>query len=109
MSDTHIEHVEIDSSGRLIVRPALPPDQDFAFIYRAAMEVSWNPEERSLVAPPPREWSHFDWFRHLVSAVAQEYGERLVLSAATTWSGVSPELRDRIQQWSGGGRTSACS
>jgi hypothetical protein len=38
-----ISKIEIDGRGRLIVYPKLFAGQDYAFIYRAAMDVNWPP------------------------------------------------------------------
>ncbi|MEJ0040240.1 MAG: hypothetical protein WDO68_30130 [Gammaproteobacteria bacterium] len=35
-----IEKIHVDPLGRLFVQPRVLADEDFAFIYRAAMEVS---------------------------------------------------------------------
>ena len=94
-----IASVSIDSARRLLVRPSLDADSDFALIYRAAMGVNWDSESRSLVAPTPKEWSHFDWFKHLIEAVSIEYGQRLVLSETTQWANVPEELRAEIERY----------
>lgn len=50
-----IAKVAVDSAGRLLVQPLMPAGTDFAHIYRAAMEVSWDASSKHLVAPVPRE------------------------------------------------------
>jgi hypothetical protein len=91
------EEVSIDPSGRLIVRPQLPTDADFAFIYRAAMEVSWDPTARTLVTPTPRNWSAARWFEQVAGAVHSEYGKRLVVTPRTRWREVPPDARSEIE------------
>lgn len=49
--------VSIDNLGRLVVEPRLGEDIDLQFIYRAAAEVTWNAEARTLVGGKPRELS----------------------------------------------------
>ena len=93
--------VAVDEAGRLLVQPALPPGTDFMHVYRAAMGVYWEPETRSLLAPRPREWTYFDWFRQILAAVADEYGQRLMLRPETKWMNVPPHLRTRIETWAG--------
>lgn len=63
-----IVEVAVDVNGRLSVCPLLPPRVDFEHIYRAAMEVSWDPASKRLVTPPPREWGPADWFKQIVRA-----------------------------------------
>jgi len=94
---TPITEVRVDESGRLIVVPA--SDEDFAFIYRAAMEISWDAFNRNLVSPVPRAggWTLFDWFRQIRSAVASEYGATLTLEHDTKWL-VPPALRRQIEE-----------
>jgi Integron Cassette Protein Hfx_Cass5 len=60
----HVDVVEISAgpAGRLVVAV----NEDFSFIYRAAMEVNWSPETRSLVGGLPREWSKARWFQQIV-------------------------------------------
>jgi hypothetical protein len=84
-----VSEVIVDESGRLLVRPDLRADEDFALIYRAAMCVDWDAESRCLVTPRPREWSLSDWYRQAVAAVRQEYGQRLVIRRRTTWTNMS--------------------
>ena len=98
LKTTSVDEITVDETGRLLVRPRLGRGEDFAGIYRAAMGVSWDSNIRSLMAPVPREWTHFDWFRHMVAAVVQEYGIRLVIRDDTKWT-VPDELRHQIQDW----------
>ena len=103
---TEIERVEIDSSGRLLVLPGLAASRTMPSSIAQEWASPGMPTSAVWSRPAPWEWNHFDWFRHLVSAVEEADGDRLVLSESTFWSGVSPELRDQMEQWSGGGRTS---
>jgi hypothetical protein len=97
-----IEKIHVDPWGRLFVQPRILADEDFAFIYRAAMEVSWDPLSRSLFAPVPREWSQVQWYKQIVAAVADEYGTELYVTARTQWQNVSVEERREIEAWSTG-------
>ena len=93
-----IEEITIDAAGRLLVRPVLKTGTDFAFIYRAAVGVNWDPRSASLVAPKPKEWSYIDWFRNIIAAVRSEYGDQLTLSSETEWSNVPSDLRQQIER-----------
>jgi hypothetical protein len=87
----------VDESGRLIVVTA--PDEDFAFVYRAAMEISWDALNRRLASPVPRPggWNLVDWFRQIRRAVASEYEAILTLEQHTNWL-VPPVLRKQIEE-----------
>lgn len=90
MTEDRIVSVEIDGEGRLCVTPQ---NEDFASIYRAAMEVGWDPVRRCLVSPVPREWTYPMWFRQILAAAADEYGVRLTLMPETIWRNVSTSER----------------
>ena len=94
MVEDEIVEVGIDEDGKLYVRPA---NQNFPYIYRAAMGVEWDPVRGILFAPKPRGWSHLDWFRQILAAVADEYGVRLRVGAATAWSNIPELLRMQIE------------
>jgi hypothetical protein len=96
--EVSIEEVSVDPLGCLVVRPRLSTNADLAFIYRAAADISWNPESRSLIAPAPKEWSYADWFDQMRFAVSSEYGQRLTLTADTAWANVPDEVRAEIER-----------
>jgi Integron Cassette Protein Hfx_Cass5 len=95
MVEDQIVEVGIDQDGKLYVRPG---EQTFSYIYRAAMGVGWDSLRRALFAPKAREWSYLDWFRQILAAAADEYGVRLRIGAATTWSDVPDLLRSQIER-----------
>jgi hypothetical protein len=99
MRDVVIREIKVDADGRLVVVPDLPSTEDFRFIYRAAMEVSWDESSRGLSSPVPRPggWSHPDWFHQISRAVAAEYDVKLLVEPATKWS-VSDELRVALKK-----------
>jgi hypothetical protein len=94
-SDTIIE-IAIDDSGRLTIKPKT---QKFAHIYRAATEVHWDSINERLYSPKPREWSHLDWYKHMISGVESEYGCKLVLAEDTQWINVPNKLKNEIEAW----------
>jgi hypothetical protein len=101
MTDDAIEKVEIRDDGRLFVKPA---SQNFSLIYRAASEVGWDTETRSLFSPKPRECTYPMWFGRILAAVATEYGVRLSLIPQTQWVNITDELQSEIiggAQWNG--------
>jgi hypothetical protein len=88
-----IEAVGIDERGSLWVKPA---KSTFPYIYRAAMEVHWDPERGCLFAPAPREWSYERWFRQIIAAVAREEGVNLELRPDTVWSNIREDQRKKF-------------
>jgi hypothetical protein len=94
MLEDWITCVEIDPDGRLRVRPQTV---DFSQIYRAAMEVNWEPASRTLYSPKPREWTYPMWFTQIVAAALDEYGVRLSLSVETNWVNVPGDVRTEIE------------
>jgi hypothetical protein len=89
-----ILEVRIDADGKLLVRPQV---HTFPHIYRAAMQVGWDPDNRTLFSPKPREWSYLQWFRQIVAAASDEYGVRLVIAPQTAWFNVPDTLRAEIE------------
>ena len=93
MIDDPIDQVEIRDDGRLFVKPTT---QNFSLIYRAALEVGWDPASRSLFGPKPREWTYPMWFGQILAAAETEYGVRLSLTSTTTWLNIPEELQAEI-------------
>src|SRR5689334_21081348 len=94
MVQHEIDEIGIDQGGKLYVRPA---NWSFPYVYRAAMEIGWDPVRGVLFSPRQREWSHLDWFRQILAAAADEYGVRLKIGAATAWSNIPVLLRTQIE------------
>jgi hypothetical protein len=94
MVEDQIVEVGIDQDGKLYVRPK---GRTFPYIYRAGMQVGWDPVRGVLFAPRAGEWSYLDWFRQILAATAGEYGVRLKIGAATTWCDVPDFLRSQIE------------
>jgi len=98
MRTLNINQIRLAEEGQLLVVVDLAPEEDFAFIYRAGMEIGWRPAERALASPAPRlgGWSYADWFRQILRAAAGEYGATLVIDRNTTWS-VPVDVRRQIE------------
>ncbi|AZH14719.1 hypothetical protein EIB18_19780 [Caulobacter vibrioides] len=92
MAEELISEIGISSQGELFIRPA---NKTFPYIYREAMQVSWDPALGYLYSPPPREWSHLDWFQQICSA-ALEQGADLVIGPRTKWRDVPENIRVEI-------------
>jgi hypothetical protein len=89
-----IAEIAIDEAGRLHV---VPLGCAFPLIYREGTEVSWDADRRSLHSPPPRQWSHLQWFEQIRTA-ARAQGCELQLGADTRWLNVAPNLQAAILQ-----------
>ena len=92
-----IQAVGLMEDGALWVKPA---NASFPYIYREAMEVHWDENERRLFGAKPRPNPHLDfsqlqWF-HQILAAAKEQGVTLLVSAETNWSNTPPQLRAEI-------------
>ena len=64
-------------------------------IFTLAKEVNWDNNQYFLYSPIPREWSYFEWYRHIIS-IATECNVTLVLSSVTTWTNIPTSLKDEI-------------
>ena len=89
----NIIEIGIDDQHRLFIKPE---KQTYEFIYRAAAEVGWDKEERSLFSPKPREWTYLDWYKHITVITKEEYGCQLLITEKTQWFNISKELQDQI-------------
>ncbi|OGV57354.1 MAG: hypothetical protein A2283_18400 [Lentisphaerae bacterium RIFOXYA12_FULL_48_11] len=95
MERDYINKIGIDEQGRIYITPAT---KTFPYIYLEAAEIHWDPDLSRLHSPTPREWTHFDWFCHIVGIAAEQSCE-LILSTNTEWSNVPDELRTKIENW----------
>jgi hypothetical protein len=92
-----IDEVEIDRSGRILVRPRIASSEQYEYIYRAASGVRWMSEARVLAPYETKDGSPAWWFRQIVVAVRDEYRQVLVLQPDTRWINVSIEDRSEIE------------
>jgi hypothetical protein len=91
MTTDSIAEVGIDEQERLYIRPSTAT---FPFIYREAVEVHWDPIERFLFSPPPRDWTYLHWFQHIIDTAGI-----LFLTPVTIWTNVPDEMRVAMQDW----------
>lgn len=93
----HLDAVELLESGRVAVTIAEDPDDLARFIYRAAAEISWEPEAMRFVSPRPGLGPPATHFAHLAAAAADELGWRFYVSPRTRWVNVTESLRATIE------------
>jgi hypothetical protein len=90
-----LSKVALDEKGWLRLYPS---GGSYEHVYRAAAGVHWE-KEGFLHAREPGEWAYPAYFGQIVSVVASEYGDQLMLSPATEWFQVSDELRHAIESY----------
>lgn len=89
----NIKEIGIDINERLFIRPET---EHFALIYRTATEVHWDNNECFLYSPKPREWTYFDWYKHIIEVVETECNCKLSITKQTIWTNIPAELRKEI-------------
>ncbi len=90
-----IERVEILENEQLIVVLASGGDPSYQYIYREAAEVNWDDNLKAFKSPPPRQWSHSDWFHHIVK-VAKNCSIDLSLNNETIWVNIPNNVKEQI-------------
>ncbi|BAU54734.1 hypothetical protein [Mucilaginibacter gotjawali] len=95
MKTDHIKEIKIDESGRLCI---FPEKERFSMIWRSATEVHWDDKGLFLFSPKPREWSYFDWYKHIIKVV-QEANCHLVITDKTVWIDIPPTLKEEIESF----------
>jgi hypothetical protein len=93
-----ITQVEVDASGRLLVRPLAESDAVYEYIYREANGLRWDKEKHSFCAHEPSRWEPEELLRHIAATLRGCFDEYLHITEQTTWVGVSPELQVRLRQ-----------
>lgn len=68
-------------------------------IYRSATEVHWDIKGNFLYSPKPREWSYFDWYKHIVSTILTEYNCHLQVTIRTLWINIPENLKNEIEDF----------
>lgn len=90
-----ISEIGIDDKGQLYV---MPETKAFPLIYREAMEVHWNENEKYLFTPsPPRAQlaTPIWWFQRVLAATREQACE-LAIIPETKWHNVPVKLKEEI-------------
>jgi len=98
MNELAITAIEIDSSGRLLVRPLVETGALYEYIYREANGLRWHREKHVFYAYEPLRWGHEELLRHIAATVRSAFGEQLRITAETAWVGVAPELEHKLRR-----------
>ena len=95
MEIEEISRVEILGNEEMYVVLAGGGKPMYQYKYREAAEVYWDNDIKGFKAPPPRKWSHSDWYHHIVT-VAASVGISLKLSNKTDWVNVPSKIKTEI-------------
>jgi len=93
MKTDNIKEVKMDSSGRLCV---YPEKEKFTGVWQTATEVHWNEKELCLYSPIPRDWSYFEWYKHIINVIKNECYCDLLLVDGTLWTDIPESLKEQI-------------
>lgn len=93
MTTDRILEIGIDDKERLYIKPE---KERFTLIYRTATEVHWDDSGLFLYSPKPRDWTYFDWFRHITDVTETECNCKLIITDQTIWTNIPDELKNQI-------------
>ena len=91
-----IEKIVASRDGGILITPSLPPDTDYAFIYRDASSVRWDAASRSLLVLDIDGFDAVDYVRHVIAAVKNEYGDDLIMTPRTVLSGLPESAQKQM-------------
>jgi hypothetical protein len=94
MKTEAISIIWIDDSNRLCIQP---DNMTFEMIYRSAMGVQWNTENRHLYSQVLNSGTPIDWFHQILAAVEIEYGYRLCITEKTKWKNIDTPFKMLIE------------
>ena len=91
-----IEKITINNCV-LCVKPKM---ESFDMIYRAAMGVRWNNDDKYLYfnSPIEQESDIIDYYGFIVAAVLDEYGKKLKLDTDTVYENVDDSTKIKIEK-----------
>ena len=93
MKKDNILEIGIDDKERLLIKPE---KERFTIIYRTATEVHWDNNGFFLYSPKPRDWTYFDWYKHITNVTEIECNCKLILTDKTRWINIPNELKEQI-------------
>jgi hypothetical protein len=88
-----IIEVGIDENERIFIKPK---SEYFSSIYRTSTEVHWDEKGLFLYSAKAREWSYYDWYRHITNVAEKEYNCKLRLTPRATWTNIPDDLKKQI-------------
>jgi hypothetical protein len=90
MREVIIQRVSLDPHRRLRLRPALSPPSAYDHIRDTS--VRWDGLCGEFYVHDVPEFSNVDEFKEIIAAVSREYGDKLILSAATVYADIPSAL-----------------
>ncbi len=88
-----VSKIEKTAAGILNV---YPKDREYPSIYRSAMAVYWNDEDKYIYHLEGQNWTIEQWYTQILKAVSTEYGNRLLITPDTEWVNISDKERTGI-------------
>ena len=99
-----INRIEILDTGELLLGLEGPGEPMYAYVYREAAGVYWDPDRHGFRSTPKREWSCTQWYKHIVDSVRSGLDVALLLADHVAWSEVPEPERQAIARLPGGAR-----
>jgi hypothetical protein len=93
MNTDNIKEIKIDDLERLCI---FPEKERFLYVWRTATEVHWDEKQSCLYSPKPREWSYFEWYKHIINVAKKECYCDLLLTKDTLWTDIPTLLKEQI-------------
>jgi hypothetical protein len=94
-----LSRVELLPSGRLSLTLRDDPGGWAKYIYRAAAEIEWVPEERRFISPRPELGPPQKHYSHVATAAADECSYLLTPDADTEWVNVPTDERTAMESF----------
>lgn len=98
MTERAITAIEVDHSGRLLVRPSAQAGSLYEHVYREANGLRWDKQQHAFWAYEPARWGHEELLLRIAATVRGAFDEQLSITAQTAWVGVPPELERKLRQ-----------
>ena len=99
MRKIKIEAIMAGPDGRLRIKPCLPPDKDYQYIWRDASSVRWDAGSLCLFALDIRGFEFGAYLRQIVAAVKSEYGDDLTVTSSTVVSGLPEAWQREVKKY----------
>ena len=88
-----IIEIGIDDKVGIYVKPETAK---FPYIWRSASGVHWDDKKDILCTTNQSSWTHLDWYKQIIGAVLDEYGNKLVLTDQVIWTNIPDDLKRSI-------------
>jgi hypothetical protein len=71
-------------------------NSSYQFVYREAVGVYWDENEKGFKSTPMKDWSCVKWFEHIVKTVLDGIGIELKLGSNVSWINIPDEQKAEI-------------